>query len=142
MTGERIRAGRASDRRYERQYPGELLHVDVKKLGRIPDGGGWRADPEQSRTNHDTGRKRVGYDYVHVAVDDHSRLACAETLPDETGATSAGFPTRAAAFMAAHGAPVQRVMTDNAWAYTQSKAFKRVLGNLDAKHVRTKPRHP
>ncbi|MGP9616210.1 IS481 family transposase [Arthrobacter sp. AOP36-A1-22] len=142
MTGERIRAGRASERRYEREHPGELMHTDVKKLGRIPDGGGWRADPEQSRQNHKTGHGKVGYDYVHVAVDEHSRLAYAEVLPNETGSTSAAFIRRAAAFMTGHGAPVQRVMTDNAWAYTRSKDFARALADLDAKHVRTKPRHP
>lgn len=142
LTGARIRAGRASERRYEREHPGDLLHVDVKKLGRIPEGGGWRAEPGQSRQNHATGHQRVGFDYVHVAVDDHSRLAYAEVLPDETGQTCAAFLTRAAAFMASHGAPVQRVMTDNALAYIRSRPFQSALGRLGAKHIRTKPRHP
>ncbi len=112
VTGNRIRASRATDRRYERDAPGDMIHIDVKKLGRIPDGGGWRADPKQSTRNHSTGHERVGFDYVHVAVDDHSRLAYAEVLPDEKGPTCAGFLTRAAAAMAAQGAPVRRVMTD------------------------------
>jgi transposase InsO family protein len=142
LTGIRIRAARATDRRYERAAPGDLIHIDVKKLGRIPDGGGWRADPDQSLRNHAAGHARVGFDYVHVAVDDHSRLAFVEVHPDEKGTTCAGFLTRAAAFMAAHGAPVQRVMTDNAFAYRLSQDFQDVLTGLDAKHILIKPRHP
>ena len=83
------------------------IDIDVTKLGRIPDGGGWRADPNQSARNHNTGHARIGFDYVHVAVDDHSRLAFVEVHPDENGATCAGFFTRAAAFMSANGAPVK-----------------------------------
>lgn len=142
VTGARIRSSRATNHRYEREAPGDLIHVDVKKLGRIPDGGGWRADPEQSRANHATGHQRVGFDYVHVAVDDYSRFAYAEVLPDEKGATCAGFLSRAATFMAAHGAPVQRVMTDNAFAYRLSADFQNVLSALDAKHILIKPRSP
>ncbi len=82
VTGERIRS-RATHRRYERDAPGDMIHMDVKKLGRVPDGGGWRADPTQSARNHATGHKRVGFDYVHVAVDDYSRLAFVEIHPDE-----------------------------------------------------------
>ena len=142
LTGIRIRAARATDRRYERDAPGDLIHIDVKKLGRIPDGGGWRADPKQSDRNHAAGHTRVGFDYVHVAVDDHSRLAFVEVHPDEKGTTCAGFLTRAAAFMASHGAPVKRVMTDNAFAYRLSKDFQGVLAGLEAKHILIKPRHP
>ena len=142
LTGIRIRAARATERRYERDAPGDMIHIDVKKLGRIPDGGGWRADPNQSVRNHTKGHTRVGFDYVHVAVDDHSRLAFVEVHPDEKGATCAGFLTRAAAFMAANGAPVKRVMTDNAFAYRLSKDFQGVLAGLDAKHILIKPRHP
>lgn len=98
-----------------------MIHIDVKKLGGIPDGG-WRADPNQSARNHAASRTRVGFDYVHVVVDDHSRLAYAEVLPDEKGPTCAAFLTRAAAAMAAAGAPVKRVMTDNAFAYRLSRA--------------------
>ena len=142
VTGARIRASRATDRRYERDAPGDMIHIDVKKLGRIPDGGGWRADPNQSARNHAASHTRVGFDYVHVAVDDHSRLAYAEVLPDEKGPTCAGFLTRAAEAMAAQGAPVKRVMTDNAFAYRLSRDFQSALAQLDAKHILTKPRHP
>ncbi|MBE0011253.1 IS481 family transposase [Arthrobacter sp. AET 35A] len=142
LTGIRIRAARATDRCYERDAPGDMIHIDVKKLGRIPDGGGWRADPNQSARNHTTGHSKTGFDYIHVAVDDHSRLAFVEVHPDEKGDTCAGFLTRAAAFMAAHGAPVKRVMTDNAFAYRLSQDFQTVLAGLDAKHILIKPRHP
>jgi hypothetical protein len=99
--------------RYEYGAPGGLLHVDVKKLGRIPDGGGWRAHGRCERVR---GRAQkhgpLGYDYVHSAVDDHSRLAYSETLDDERAATCAAFLARALAFFAAHGVVVQRVLTD------------------------------
>src|SRR6478736_8191209 len=88
VTGQRIRASQATDRRYERDAPGDMIHIDVKKLGRIPDGGGWRADPKQSARNHSTGHTRVGFDYVHVAVDDHSRFAYAEVLPTRKARTA------------------------------------------------------
>ncbi|UNK47155.1 DDE-type integrase/transposase/recombinase [Arthrobacter sulfonylureivorans] len=142
ITGERIRAGRATGNRYEHKAPGDLLHVDVKKLGRIPDGGGWRADPAQNARNHRSSDRRICFDYVHVAVDDHSRLAYAEALPDEKGPTCAAFLARAAVFMAANGAPVKRVMTDNAWAYRKSRELPGLLQDLGAKHKLIKPRHP
>jgi transposase InsO family protein len=142
VTGTRIRSSRATDRRYERNAPGDLLHVDVKKLGRIPEGGGWRADPDQSSANHRSSGKNLGFDYVHVAVDDHTRLAYAEVLPDEKGPTCPGFRTRASAAMAANGAPVRRVMTDNAFAYRLSRDFQDALAALGAKHILIKPRHP
>jgi transposase InsO family protein len=87
-------------------------------------------------------RRGIGFDYVHVAVDDHSRLAYAEVLTDEKGSTCAGFLTRAAAFMAANGAPVQRVMTDNAFAYRLSHDFQTALTALGTKHVLIRPRSP
>ena len=122
LTGEVIRASKVTSVRYERERPGELVHMDVKKLGRIPDGGGWRAEGgtvENHRTGH-SGTK-VGYDYVHSLVDDHSRLAYSEILPDEKGTTCAAFLTRAIDYFAAHGiARIERLMTDNAWAYRWS----------------------
>ena len=124
MTGERIRASKATTVRYERERPGELVHMDVKKLGRIPDGGGWRGQGGTA-TNHptrlDSATRRVGYDYVHSVVDDHSRLAYSEVLPDEKGATCAAFFGRAISYFAAHGIPhIERLITDNAWAYRYS----------------------
>lgn len=123
VTGTVIRASRRSMNRYEHDHPGSLVHIDVKKLGRIPDGGGWRA---HGRSEQARGRG-VGYDYVHAAIDDHSRLAYAEIHPDERGSTCAGFVERAVAFYAAIGVVVERVITDNAFAYRRSSAFREVL---------------
>ena len=113
LTGELLRGRRHSQLRYEREHPGDLLHVDVKKLGRVPDGGGWRV---HGRREEVRGRG-IGWDYVHVAIDDYTRLAYAEVLPDERVATCAGFLTRAAAWFAAHRVLVRRVLTDNAKSY-------------------------
>ena len=96
MTGEVIRASRATARRYERACPGELVHVDVKKLGRIPAGGGWRVLGANTYV-HPKAKAGVGYDFVHSMIDDHSRFAYSEILPDETGATCAAFLERAVA---------------------------------------------
>ena len=118
MTGQVIRASKATAVRYERERPGELAHMDVKKLGRIPHGGGWRA------RGRGIPRDRVngpGFDYVHSLVDDHSRLAYSEILPDEKGITCAAFLARAIDYFAAHGITrIERLMTDNAWAYRYS----------------------
>jgi transposase len=121
LTGEPIRASKATAVRYERNRPGELVHMDVKKVGKIPDGGGWRAHGRQMGSTGARKRARIGYDYVHSLVDDHSRLAYSEILPDEKGATCAGFLLRAAPYLAARGiARIERVMTDNHWSYTRS----------------------
>ena len=131
-TGRRIR-------RYEKDRPGELVHVDIKKIGRIPDGGGWRA---HGRGNAGPSQK-VGYEFVHAAVDDHSRLAYAEALPSESGEVCAAFWRRAATFFADHGIEVERVMTDNAFAYTRSVAFQDALEDTGVRrHVRIRPRRP
>jgi transposase InsO family protein len=121
-------------RRYERDRPGELIHVDVKKIGRLRDGGGWRVHGrdslERRRARADT---RVGYEYVHAAIDDHTRLAYAEIHPDEKTATCAGFLHRAAAHFAALGIPaIKRVMTDNAMAYRRGRAWHQALTELGA----------
>jgi transposase InsO family protein len=125
-TGEPIR-------RYERARPGELLHVDVKKIGRLRPGGGWRAHGrdslERRQARYGT---RVGYEYIHAAIDDHTRLAYAEIHPDETAETCAGFLRRAAAWFAAHGIVIERVMTDNAMVYRRSRAWSGALAEIGA----------
>lgn len=144
VTGIQIRASRRTNRRYERDAPGDLIHIDVKKLGRIPDGGGWRIDGPDA-IDHNRGRSkatRLGMDKVHVAIDDHSRLAFVRVLPDETGPTCAAFLTDAAAFFASHGITVREVMTDNAMNYRLSRDFKAALAALGAKHVLTRPHSP
>lgn len=143
LTGQSIRASRATANRYERERPGELVHIDVKKLGRIPDGGGWRADPKQSRRNHTTPSARIGFDYVHAVIDDHTRLAYAEIHNDEKGTTAAGVLLRAAAFFATCGIPkIERVLSDNAFAYRNSAAFKQAVAELGAEQRFIKPHCP
>ena len=142
LTGEVIRATRQTAQRYERARPGELVHMDVKKLGRIPDGGGWRATGATLANHASRGDKTpIGYDYVHSLIDDHSRFAYSEILPDEKGTTCARFLVRAAACFAAHGiGPIQRVMTDNAWAYRYS--LRAAVRELGAKQVFIRPHCP
>jgi transposase InsO family protein len=142
VTGLPIRASRATAHRYERPAAGDLVHLDVKKLGRIPDGGGWRVHGRAATVEHRHKKTPTGYDYVHAAVDDHSRLAYAEIQPDETGPTCAGFLLRAAAWFAAHGVLVREVMTDNALNYTRSSDFAAALAAIAAKHRRIKPHCP
>lgn len=121
ITGEVIRSSKQTAVRYERDQPGELVHMDVKKLGRIPDGGGWRAHGRASASIQRDRNAKVGFDYVHSLIDDHSRLAYSEVLPDEKGPTCAAFLERAIVYFAAHGITrIERLMTDNAWAYRWS----------------------
>ena len=132
-------------RRYERAAPGELLHLDVKKLGRLRPGGGHRVhgrDSVQHRTRDRKARARPGWDYVHAAVDDHSRLAYAEIHPNEQAATCAGFLQRAAAWFAAHGVVIQRVMTDNARNYRAASVFRQAVAELGAVQRFTRPYRP
>ena len=138
LTGEVIRASKTTTVRYERAHPGDLVHIDVKKIGRIPDGGGWRA---HGRSEKVRGRG-IGYDYVHAAVDDHSRLAYAEILVDETGPTCAAFLIRAAAFFAVHGITIRQVISDNALNYIRSRDFADAMAAIDAKHLTIKPHCP
>lgn len=137
--------------RYEAAAPGDLVHIDIKKLGRIPDGGGWRAfgrDSEQHRrahakteqAGHGGASASRGYVFLHHAVDDHSRLAYSEQLLDERKETAAAFWERARAFFADAGISVRTVMTDNGSCY-RSHAFARALGP-DTKHRRTRPYRP
>ncbi|WP_405671273.1 IS481 family transposase [Streptomyces sp. NBC_01530] len=127
-------------RRYERDRPGELVHVDVKKLGRIPDGGGHKVLGRQAGR---ATRNGMGFDYVHSAVDDHSRLAYSEVHADEKAATCADFLRRAAAFFAEHGITrIERVLTDNAWPYRKSFAWREALADLDAAGKLTRAYRP
>lgn len=139
LTGQRIRASRATGNRYERDRPGELVHIDVKKLGRIPEGGGWRA---HGRSEQVRGRG-IGYDYIHAVIDDHSRLAYAEIHPDEKATTCAEVLLRAAEFFTAQGIPtIERVISDNALAYRRSSTFRDAVATLGAEQRFIKPRCP
>ena len=140
-------------RRYERERPGELIHVDVKKLANIPDGGGWRVHGRRAgKRNHQThrdpsaGRTRhygpvLGYGYLHTALDDHSRLAYTEILPNETRETAAAFLTRATAWYAAAGITIERVISDNGSCY-RSQLWAATCAGLGIIPKRTRPYRP
>jgi len=128
-------------RRYERDRPGELIHVDVKKLGRIPDGGGWHVLGRQQGQRHR--RHPIGFDYIHCAIDDHSRLAYAEIHTDEKADTCAAFLRRAASFFTGHGIErIERVLTDNAWSYRKATAWKQALAEIGATGKLTRAYRP
>ncbi|WP_026405374.1 IS481 family transposase [Actinomadura rifamycini] len=140
-------------RRYEHDAPGDLVHVDIKKLGNIPDGGGHKThgraaggrnssahrDPHRPRTTG--GRPNLGYGYLHNAVDDHSRLAYTEILSDETKETAAAFWQRAQAFFTRAGITVRRVLTDNGSCY-RSRLWHDTLTTAGVTHKRTRPYRP
>jgi transposase InsO family protein len=123
--------------RYVRERPGELVHVDVKRLGRVPPGGGHRILGEGVRKH-----LALGYDYLHVAIDDATRVAYVAVRPDEQTDSTVSFIAEAVAFFAAQGVRVERVMTDNAWTYTHSNRLAALFAELAIRHVRTRPRRP
>jgi len=137
-------------RRYERSRPGELIHVDIKKLGNIPDGGGHRVMPRQQATVNrqaattdarKSGCPVIGYSFIHTAIDDHSRLAYSEVLTNERKETAAAFWRRANTFFMAHGITVERVLTDNGSCY-RSRLFGQTLSAAGIIHKRTRPYRP
>jgi transposase InsO family protein len=143
LTGEVIRASKTTAVRYERDEPGDLVHMDVKKIGRIPDGGGWRAHGRQMGRTSAQKKAKIGFDYVHSMVDDHSRYAYTEVLDDETAATCAAFFERAVAAFAVAGIDrIAEVMTDNHWSYTKSNALAAHIADLGAKHRLIRPHCP
>lgn len=144
-TGEPIR-------RYEADHPGELVHIDIKKLGNIPDGGGWRMlgrpaglanrHAHRGRARTVPGRPNLGYCYVHSAVDSHTRLAYSEALDDETAATAIAFLNRAELYFTGHGIDrIQRILTDNGSCY-RSHAWRDHLAARGIRHSRTRIRRP
>jgi len=140
------RLGQEPANRYERERPGELIHIDVKKLGRISGGAGKRITGRQRYTGKRTDKEGVrrhvvGWECVHVAIDDATRLAYAEMLGDETAQSAIGFLERAIAFYARHGIEVERLMTDNGSPYI-STAHARACRRLGVRHIRTRPRRP
>ena len=140
------RLGMEPAERYERERPGELIHIDVKKLGRIQGGAGHRMTGRRHytpRLKDVAGRRRgtAGWDYVHVAIDDATRLAYAEVLADEKATTAVAFLARALAFFARYGIRVERVMTDNGSPY-RSTIHAIACRTLSVRHLRTRPRRP
>ena len=144
VTGEQIR-------RYEHDHPGDLLHVDVKKLGNVPDGGGWRyvgrsqggknraATAGKPRTKHHN--PLIGTAFVHTVLDDHSRVAYAEIHDDETAATAAQVLRNAVGWFAERGVPVQRVLSDNGSCY-RSHLWRQACSELGISPRRTRPYRP
>jgi transposase InsO family protein len=143
MTGEVIRASKTTAVRYERSRPGELVHMDVKKIGRIPNGGGWRAHGRGTANSSAHKKARIGFDYVHSVLDDHSRAAYSEILPDEKGATTAAFFRRAVTHLASLGiSHIDAVMTDNAFNYTKSNDFADALAHHGVTQILIRPHCP
>lgn len=152
-TGVPVRAQRRTIVRYERDAPGDLVHVDIKKLGRIPDGGGHRvhgraqgrrnssAHRESGRARKVHGRPNLGYAFLHHAVDDHSRYTYSEILADEKKETATAFMARALAHFRSAGITTTRVMTDNGSCY-RSGMFRKLLSDNDIKHKWTRPYRP
>jgi transposase InsO family protein len=138
-TGTRIKTSRAGKNSYVHPACGDLVHVDIKKLGRIPDGGGWRFKGRQTGRRN-SGQRGTGYAYLHHAVDDHSRLAYSEIHTDERKETAVGFWKRAVKFFKAHGITIKAVLTDNGSCY-RSRLWARALGKK-IKHKRTRPYRP
>jgi transposase InsO family protein len=140
------RVGLEPAQRYERERPGELIHIDVKKLGRIVGGAGHRVTGTRRKNRSITiapgiRRDTVRWEFVHIAIDDATRLAYAEVLPDETGRSAAAFLRRAIAFFGRHGITVERVLTDNGSPY-RSAIHALCCRQLGVRHLRTRPRRP
>jgi transposase InsO family protein len=143
MTGEVIRSSKTTAVRYERARPGELVHMDVKKLGRIPEGGGWRAHGRAATNVDKHHRPKIGFDYVHSVVDDHTRLAYSEIHPDERAGTCAEFFARALEYFATHGITnIERLITDNAWSYRNGTQLRELLRLHNITHKFIRPHCP
>lgn len=144
ITGEVVRSSRRSPNRYEYPTPGAMVHVDVNKLGRIPPGGGWRLHGRDAAVSvaHRHKKTKIGYDYVHTAIDDYTRLAYSEVLPDEKDPTCAGFLHRALAWFAAHSVRVRRLLTDNALVYRHGTDWGWVCSAWQLKRRFSKPGCP
>jgi transposase InsO family protein len=143
--GRLDRGDRATDtpppRRYQRERPGELIHVDIKKLAGIPDGGGWRSRGRGYQGEKSTRSRYAGYRYIHTAIDDRTRIAYSEILNDEKAATAAGFWTRAAHWYQSIGITPQRVLTDNGGCY-RSGLWHRACNATGTVVKKTRPRRP
>lgn len=145
--GKLGRLGLEPAERYERQVAGELIHIDVKKLGRIHGGAGKRVtgyqrNPRKTHVDKDGfTRKVIGWEYVHIAIDDATRLAYAEVLNDEKATTAIGFLRRAISFFESHGMSVRELLTDNGSAY-RSAIHAIACRTLGVRHLRTRPRRP
>jgi transposase InsO family protein len=134
------RTQREAPRRYEWPCPGDLLHIDTKRFARFTRPG-HAVTGDRHKTSAER-RERVGYEWVHSLIDDHSRLAYSELHPDETAATVTGFVQRGLAFFAGWGITPKRLMSDNAWAYTRNRSLAMLLADHDITHILIPPRRP
>ena len=144
--GKLGRLGLEPAQRYERERPGELIHIDVKKLGRIQDGAGHRVTGKRRHSHSRTDaegkpRRNIGWEYVHIAIDDATRLAYVEVLDDEKATTAIGFLRRAVRHFAGYGINVERVLTDNGGAY-RSAIHAIACKTIGIRHLRTRPYRP
>jgi transposase InsO family protein len=138
--GDRATASQQRPHRYQWERPGQMVHVDVKKIAAIPDGGGWRVHGRGAE--HGMGRHaRVGYRYIHTALDDRTRLAYSEILNDEQAVTAAAFLTRAVLWFELRGVTIERALTDNGACY-RSNAWKASCRTASITHKRTRPHRP
>lgn len=144
ITGQPVRSSRRNPNRYEHPIPGAMVHIDVKKLGRIPTGGGWRLHGREAAVSvaHRHKTTPIGYDYIHTAIDDYTRLAYSEVLPDEKDPTSAGFLHRAMTWFAAHGVHVHQILTDNALVYRRGTRWAETCSAWGLTRRFTKPGCP
>jgi len=138
-----LRAPREPANRYEWPCPGDLLHMDVSCYARFErPGHAVTGDRSQHSRNWMSSETRVGYDYAHAIVDDHSRLAYVELHPDDRAPTVTGFLERALAFYAEHGIEPKRLITDNAWTYTKNRSLRELLAHKGIRHLTTEPYRP
>jgi transposase InsO family protein len=142
ITGESVRSSRRSQNRYEHTTPGAMIHVDVKKLGKIPPGGGWRLHGRDATRALRNKKTKIGYEFVHTAIDDHTRLAYSEIHGDEKDMTCAAFLHRALAWFAAQGVRARRILTDNAMVYRHGTNWGWVCTAWQLKRRFTKPGCP
>ena len=144
ITGEVIRASKTTAVRYERDRPGELVHMDVKKIGRIPDGGGWRANGREHGQTAKQKRAKIGFDYVHSLVDDHSRLRLLRDPARREGRHLRRVPrsARPHAFARAGIARIEQVITDNHLSYKRSNDMRAAIAALGAAHLFIRPHCP
>lgn len=142
ITGVLIRASKTTAVRYEHDRPGSLVHTDVKKLGRIPEGGGWKLHGRSAGDTAARKKAKIGYDYVHSLVDDHSRYAYSEILPDEKGPTTASFLARALDHFASVGITVERLISDNHFSYRLSADVRTLLDQRGIRHKFIRPHCP
>jgi len=142
LTGELIRASKTTGIRYEHDHPGSLVHTDVKKLGRIPAGGGWKLHGRDAGDTAAHKNAKTGYDFIHSLVDDHSRYAYSEVLADEKGATTAAFLARALDHFTSLGITVERLISDNHYSYRRSNQVRDLLAARGITHKFIRPHSP